>query len=561
MAREGARLSVQEDERQPLVIETPGGVDDWSAAWVAWVTLGFVGLGVGLRVVRYLLNFPLWCDESMLAANFVDRGFADMLRPLEHRQVSPLLFRMIELMAVRGLGFSELSLRFFPFLCGVASVPLFRHLGGRVLGGVPLLLAVATFAVSGWPLRYAAEVKPYASDLFVALTFLTLAVEWCRKPERGGWLWVLAAFGPLAVALSFPAIFVAGGVGLALAPLVWRSARWDVRIAYVIFGLGVLTTFVLLLGFYRTAPQDQAYFYHDWARAFPPLDSAWALLVWFFAMNTGFMFAYPEGGANGASSLTFLCFVVAAVVLWRRRRRTVLGIFLWPFGLALIAAAVRRYPYGLSARTMQYTAPAICLLGGLGAATLLGRIVSARARRNLLRGLVAVLACLGLGHGAYDISHPYKTPSDERARAFARWFWTEKALDAELACLKGDLGTVFRAEHWGKDATDTYLCYQKIYSPRHHRGDKIHLEAVTETRPLRCVLYNELPQETPAFQAWMADMLTRYRLQKFETYPVSTLERTKGQTWDSLYLVYEFVPRQDSAPPLAKGRTEATPRR
>ena len=49
-------------------------------AWVARVTTGFVALGVLLRVARYLLNFPLWCDETMLAANFLDKGYGD-LRP------------------------------------------------------------------------------------------------------------------------------------------------------------------------------------------------------------------------------------------------------------------------------------------------------------------------------------------------------------------------------------------------------------------------------------------------------------------------------------------------
>ena len=110
--------------------------------------------GCLLRVARYLLNFPLWCDETMIAANFLDRGYADLFRPLDYRQVSPVLFLVIELTAVKLLGFSELSLRLFPMVCGVASVPLFRHAAGRVLAGVPLLLAVAVFAVAGWPLRY-----------------------------------------------------------------------------------------------------------------------------------------------------------------------------------------------------------------------------------------------------------------------------------------------------------------------------------------------------------------------------------------------------------------------
>ena len=189
----GMDATTERDRVPGEILAQRGGDDGWSAPWVAWATLGFVAVGVALRVVRYLLNYPLWCDETMLAANFLDRSYADMLGTLDYRQVSPLLFRFVMLTSVRVFGFSEMSLRLFPFLCGVGSVFLFRHVAGRVTGGVPLMLAMAIFAVAAWPLRYAAEVKPYASDFFVAAQLLALAIEWRRDPGRVGWLWALAA--------------------------------------------------------------------------------------------------------------------------------------------------------------------------------------------------------------------------------------------------------------------------------------------------------------------------------------------------------------------------------
>ena len=274
--------------------------------WVAQATLGFVVLGVLLRATRYLLNFPLWCDETMIAANFLDRGYAELLRPLDYRQIAPVLWLAVELSSVKLFGFSEWTLRLFPFLCGVASVPLFRRVAGRLLTGIPLLLAVGLFAVSGWPLKYVAEVKPYGSDLFVSLVVLAMAVEWWRTPGRVGWLWGLAAFGPVAVGLSFPSLFVLGAVGLALGWPVWASGRRDARLALGLFGLGVVVTFVALAPYYKTAPQDHAYFQRDWAGAFPPLNDPGKLAVWLVDVNTGYLFAYPEGGAHGASAVTFL---------------------------------------------------------------------------------------------------------------------------------------------------------------------------------------------------------------------------------------------------------------
>lgn len=528
------------------------------ARTVALATTGFVALGVLLRVVRYLLNFPLWCDETMLAANFLDRGYRELLGPLDYRQVCPVVFLFVELTAVKLLGFTEMSLRLFPVLCGAGGVLLFRHVAGRIVRGEALLCAVAILAVSSWPIRYAGEVKPYASDFFAALSLLALAVEWWRRPDRVGWLWGLVAAAPVTVGLSFPAVFVAGGVSVALSPQLWRCRRRDAWLAFALFNVAVAVTFVALLPTYQTAPQDHAYFHHDWAPAFPPLGSVPKLLVWFLSMNTGYMFAYPEGGERGASALTFGCFAVAAVVLWKRRRTTVLALCLAPFAFALVAAALHRYPYGMSARTMQYAAPVICLLAGLGVAWLLSRFGTLPSRRVALHTLLVGLAAFGLGRMGYDLVHPYRSADDLRHRGFARWFWTEKSRGAELVCPKMDLGVKLNAEHWTKDATDTYLCYQKIYSPRHHDNARARLDAVSAARPLRCVFFNESPSRNPAFATWLAGMLRTYDLRGVERYPLSGTPRPNRVAWDSLYLVYEFVPKPGQPLPAVAGKAGRT---
>ena len=545
--------AINDPRAEPVDVAPAGDAGFWAAPWIAQATIGFVALGVMLRVARYLLNFPLWCDETMIAANFLDRGYADLFRPLDYRQVSPVLFLVIELTAVKLMGFSELSLRFFPMACGVATVPLFRHAAGRVLKGVPLLLAVAIFAVAGWPLRYVAEVKPYASDLFAALVLLALALEWCRRPDRVRWLWALAVAAPVSVALSLPSVFVVGGVGLALVGSVWNSRRWGVRVAYLVGNVAAAATFVGLARFYKTAPQDHDYFHNAWADAFPPLDGAWRLLKWLCEVHTGFMFAYPEGGAHGASTLTFLCFAAAVVLLWRRGRRSVVGLCLAPLGLAMVAAAIHRYPYGVSARTTQYAAPAVCVLSGLGAAYGLSLLRGTEARRRGLIGVVGALATLGIARLGADMNHPYKTVTDDRVRAFARWFWAEQSRGGVLVCARRDLGRTFDPRHWTRDATDTYLCYRAIYGPRREPETPVDLGAVSHARPLRVVLFNEFPAGTPSFDGWMAGMLTRFDVLRVVSYPVSSVERKIGPTWDEVYVVYEFVPKAGTSLPVAVG--------
>jgi hypothetical protein len=232
----------------------------------------------------------------------------------------------------------------------------------------------------------------------------------------------------------------------------------------------------------------------------------------------------------------------------------------------MAAAALHRYPYGISARTTQYAAPMICLLSGLGGAALLARIPSPGRRRGVLHAVATALAVVGLLRLGLDMVRPYKTATDERVRAFAHWFWTELSRDAELACVHRDLGVTFNPRHWSIEATDTYLCYQRIYSPRHRRKARPDLDRVSESHPLRVVLFNEIPEYTspPLFASWMAEMSTRYRLRDLRTYPVSTLEAKPGATWDQLYLVYEFVPKERAPVPeasVAAGKPPGTPRR
>ena len=124
--------------------------------------------GLVLRLTRYLLRFPLWEDEAGLSANLLDRGYGGLLQPLHYLQVAPPLFLWGQLTLVKLLGFNEYSLRLLPFLCGVGSLLLFRHVAGRLLQGTALVLAVGLFAVSSRITWYSAEAKPYGCDLLVA---------------------------------------------------------------------------------------------------------------------------------------------------------------------------------------------------------------------------------------------------------------------------------------------------------------------------------------------------------------------------------------------------------
>ncbi len=546
-----------------------GAVHGLLGSWERHVTTAtwlFVGLGLAVRLIRYLLRFPLWGDEAMVAENFLDRGYADLLRPLDYGQSCPLLFLWAELTVVKLWGFQEMALRLVPTLCSLASVILFRDFAARILRGLPLLLAVGVFAVSYYPIRHGAEVKPYAGDLLAALVLLCLAVRWLAQPdrpssrhapraatetahgvcllhERPGWLWALAAVAPICLGMSFPAAFVAGGVSLTLLARVWRQSERATWLAYAAYNAAVAAAFVVLyFAFLRptlAAVEADATSYH-WVNGFPPLAEPLKLLVWLVSTHTSHMLAYPLGAEQGGSSLTTLLCLVGVVVLCRRRRLEVLALALLPLGLGLVAAALHKYPYGQSARIMQYAAPAICLLCGLGLATAATWWRGRAAARRLAAVTVLSLGAIGLGGLGRDLLRPYKTPFDRDTRDFARWFWTAQTYDeAELLCATADLGLEFRYDPIDPLSPE-YLCNQRIFRRRETVASRLD-QAQRSRRPLRLIVHHgthELVDDS-AVERWGRSFASQREL---ELGRVSALRVNAGRggIYDFEYRVYEF---------------------
>jgi hypothetical protein len=403
---------------------------------------------------------------------------------------------------------------------------------------------MAIFAVSIHPIRHSADVKPYASDLLMALGLLALAIEWCVSPQRTGWLWTLVGFAPFALAASYPAVFVAGGIALALARSVWRTRRRGPRIALAAYILVVATTCAALFVGYMhhqrgaSLPALESY----WVDSFPPLDSPIRLAIWLITTHAGSMFAYPSGGGLGASSGTLILVLIAAVVLWRRGHGTILALLVMPMGVALTAAALKLYPYGGEARVMQYIAPAVCLMAGLALSTLLALLRRPIARAAAMRVAAITLAVMGIVALISDFRHPYRSNYDYEAREFARRFWPEQARGAELACLQWDFGICQRGGAVARTAM--YLCNQHIYSPNRRRGVGPRWTLVTPDRPLRCVAFDDVHLRSLQATAWLESMNEKYNFRGRLDLVVSTTRLDMKPGNDHVF-VFEFQPKPD----------------
>ncbi len=515
--------------------------------------LMFVVLGLSVRLLRFVMHFPLWADEAMLAANFLDADYLDMVRPLKFWQVSPILYLWSTLSIVKVVGFTEYSLRLFSCVCAMASVLVFHRLARRLLSGLPLLFAVAIFAVSYYPVRFASEVKPYASDLLTATVLLWVAVAWWQDRSRSRLLWIVACLAPLAIGLSYPAIFILGGILLGLAWPAWHTKLWRVRVAFLAAGVSTVVAFlvnyryVVQAQFDASTPATQDF----WAEGFPPLTNPVGLVIWFFQAHTGRMFGYPVGAENGGSLLWFALFVTGALVWWRSGRRALLGLMLAPFVLLFVAAVMHRYPYGGSGRISQHLVPAIVILMSAGIGWWLGRMTEVMRRQRLVVILVSVLLVFGMGQAVATIGWPYHYASDQEDRELSQQLWADDATKAVVVCAVTDLGLPWlEPTHRTLDGAK-YLCNQRIYSHRLAQRRHVDWTKISDDKPLRVVMPfwpNQTDADLASRQAWLAGMATKYRHVKTTDYLTPKQRRTRARHSNGWWVrVEEFQPLHDEA--------------
>jgi hypothetical protein len=516
-----------------------------------WI-YAFLALGVLGRAVRYFLRFPLSGDEPYVCVNFFRRGYLDLLQPLEYHQVGPYLWLWLQKTAVHLFGFNELSLRLPAFLSSILSLFLFYHLVQRLIAGPARVVAVAFFAV-GYPcLRYAAEAKLYPFDLFACLLLVVLLVEWLYHPDQRRWLAAMAVWAPLAIGLSYAAVFSTGAISLLLLWMILRrrlSGVWKMWLVYSAgVVLGTALTFLLTARGQMAADQSFQSEAYGLLGAFPPLDSVGAFLKWMVLAHTGPLFAHPAGGENGGSTLTLLLCMIGAVVFLRRREVLPPLLLALPLMLHLLAAVMRRYPYGTHVKFSMHVAPMIYILFSVGIAALLGLDLRKAKTACFVRNLRIVLilaAVLGVAFIARDLSRPYRKRADQQARAFAQWFWPSAGFEDRAVDIKDDLGYQFSQGTWHNlSASAIYLAQKYIYGSRSipalPRPPNI---PAPPQKVLRCVLYKDSLEDfdQPAFDRWLTQMKQIHPYLGRDAYPVVRMDKRERRIATLDYIeVYKF---------------------
>jgi hypothetical protein len=367
--------------------------------------VGVVGLILGAGALARLIQFvdrrTLWYDEAMLSLNVATRTWSGLMRPLDYEQAAPVPFLWLQRAAITVLGVNEYALRLCSFLAGVAVTVLAWEVARRMLPRPQAILATALTALSPMLIRYSAEAKPYQLDALLALAVALAALALLRatdQAEARRWMY-LGLVGIGAVMFSVPAVFVLGGVGLALLSHPNRKLGAWYRPTLFIGTLWLIVFVVQYLLIYQHAAANHPSILQAWEFAFLRPTAPDILERVQFALTgvmSGLLVGTVDAGRWGPIVMTgvvaqaiaavILC-VLGIVALSRRVGGWAVALVAGGVALAVIASSVGRYP--VTVRLMLFAAPAILLLlaSGVGAAASLfpGRI----------RGVVFALLSVG----------------------------------------------------------------------------------------------------------------------------------------------------------------------
>jgi hypothetical protein len=328
--------------------------------------------GVVLRLWHYLSNNSLWKDEAALARNIVERSALELLGPLNHVQVAPPGFLLIEKGIVGLAGSSELALRLFPCLCAIAAIAVFWRVASWTLTGWAVPYALGLFALASPLIDFSAQVKQYSSDALTSVVVVWAALWQIRQPSDMRRATIVATVGAGAAWLSQPAVFVLGGAGIALAVAALRERRRDAVKAVILIAAawGLSAGLASALAVRNVTASDRGYLKWFWTEGFMPSPlGGLADLLWVWD-RLGLVFGVfggarrTNGGLGYPWSWLFVVFLAAGyLAFWRRSRETAL-VLLLPMLATLTAAALHLYPF--TGRGVSFLLPAILLTTAAG---------------------------------------------------------------------------------------------------------------------------------------------------------------------------------------------------
>lgn len=327
-----------------------------------WATFIALGLGVAVRIAVYLQNRNLMIDESNVARNVYERGFAALVSPLSYEQYAPPIWLWEIKLNTLLFGFSEYALRLLPLLSGVLSLVLMY----LVLKALDLYRAtwypLALMCVGYMFIRYSTELKQYSTDILIALTLILLALKTNVQQtslQRFYALWLIA--GSIAIWGSMPSVFILAGVGGYYFLTLLQNREYKKILPLSLVALLWVVQFGLYYWFILKAQANSDYLqnYHkDYFLSATPTT----LKEWDHNLSLMGQVLGEAGGFTFLAKAMHTLFIAWACIYLVTKNRPLFALLVVPFLLLLVAAAANQYT--MIPRVVLFVMPLLLILVG-----------------------------------------------------------------------------------------------------------------------------------------------------------------------------------------------------
>ena len=313
----------------------------WSPLFVCqlltWVALVY---GVVLRLGYYSTNRSLWHDEAAVTLNILNRSYGELLQQLDYGQAAPPLFLWVQKVITQILGPSEYALRLLPLTASLASLGLFYQLLQRYASPLARPIAMTLLATVGYILYFAAEVKPYASDLAIALAIFLFLMPLCDRLFSRSQQVLFSLLGAACIWLSYPSIFTLAATAVATAIYTPRSQRWpQLKNRLPVYGVWLASFLGLYYGVIQSTLEPG-----ELEAVFESRFPSSIFDVWWLIDAFGRLVYRPLGFLWIPEGFAAITCIAGGVWLYRHQRRT-LVLLLLPVGVTLLAGYLQHYPF------------------------------------------------------------------------------------------------------------------------------------------------------------------------------------------------------------------------
>lgn len=321
--------------------------------------------GVIIRLRQYFFCRDLWVDEAMIALNVINRSYSELLQSLDYFQVSPLGFLFLQKTMVVLFGSSELVLRFWPLVFGIAAIFTFYKLLKATASPWVVSIALFVFVFSFKLVYYSSEFKQYSLELLLSILLYHQVFKQPFEQMSMRQLLILAAFGALACWFSFTIIFVMFSVGLFLFFDILLKKQWVVLVKVLavggawVFSFGIY--YLSILSKYASNQTEQIDFWQNSNKFMPLMIRSQEDFKWFFSAFDEY-FRYTLGSIYIESILVILLFCGFIYGLLKSKKHLIAYLLL--VLIMLLVSGLQILPF--SGRVLLFSSAGTIILAASG---------------------------------------------------------------------------------------------------------------------------------------------------------------------------------------------------